>query len=81
VAHVPDIAGVLWTIAFVALGWALLDVREVFHQAGESRTGIALLAAAVAVLHLATAAVAGRLAVRARRVDMGSARRPGTMPA
>ena len=74
-------AGVLWAIALIALAWAALDVREVLHQADESRTGLALVAAAVAILHLATAAVAAALAARARRAHIGSPGRPGTMAA
>jgi hypothetical protein len=76
-----QLAGALWAIALIALAWAALDVREAFHQIDESRTGIALVAAAVAVLHLATAAVAAALAARARRAHIGSPGRPGTMPA
>jgi hypothetical protein len=72
------LAGVLVAIALIALAWAALDVREVVHQLDESRTGIALVAAVVAILHVASAAVAGRLAARAR---LGSPGRPGTMPA
>ncbi|HEX5622719.1 MAG TPA: hypothetical protein VFX51_30105 [Solirubrobacteraceae bacterium] len=66
-------AGVLTAIAIIALAWAALDVREVIHQADESRTGVALVAAAVAFLHLASAAVAGRLAGQAPR-NLGPAR-------
>jgi hypothetical protein len=54
--------GFLGLVALVALVWAALDVREVFHQLDESRTGIAVVAIAVAILHLAAAAVGGRLA-------------------
>jgi hypothetical protein len=73
-----DHAGVLSAIALIALVWAVLDVREALHQVDESRTGVALLATGVAVLHLATAAAAGRLAARAKA---GSPGRAGTMPA
>jgi hypothetical protein len=52
----------LLAVAALALAWALLDVREAIHLLDESRTGIALVALAVAVLHLAAAAVGGRLA-------------------
>jgi hypothetical protein len=61
------VAGVLLAIALIALVWAALDVREVLHQADESRTGVALVAAGVASLHLATAAVAARLSSRRAR--------------
>ena len=52
----------LLAVAVIALAWVALDIREVVHQIDESRTGIALVAIAVAVLHLAAAAVSGRLA-------------------
>jgi hypothetical protein len=54
---------------------------EVIHQADESRTGVAVIATCVAILHLAVAAVAGRLAAQARRANLGPAERPGTMSA
>jgi hypothetical protein len=57
--------GFLLAVAAIALVWAVLDVREVVHQLDESRTGVALVAMSVAVLHLAAAAVSGRLAWRA----------------
>jgi hypothetical protein len=56
--------------------WAALDIRELIHQIDESRAGIAVIAATVAVLHLATAAIATLLA-RTR----GAASRPGLSPA
>jgi hypothetical protein len=55
-------AAVLLALAAAMLAFAALDVREVAHQLSENRTGLALLAGAVAVLHAAAAAVAGRLA-------------------
>ena len=58
------------------LAFALLDVREVFHQLDEDHDGLTLLAALVATLHLASAAVAALLAGR-RSDSAGSA---GTMP-
>jgi Flp pilus assembly protein TadB len=69
---------VLVAIALIALAWAALDVREVVHQRDESNTGIAIVAIAVAVLHLGAATTAGLLAARARHPDVG---RAGTMPA
>jgi hypothetical protein len=42
--------------------FAALDVREVFHQSDEAKTGLEILAGAIAVLHLAAAAVAARVA-------------------
>lgn len=55
----------LLALAAIALAWALLDVREIVHQLDESRTGLALVATSVAVLHLAAVAVSGRLARQA----------------
>jgi hypothetical protein len=54
--------GFLLAVALVALAWAALDLREVLLQLDESRTDVALVAMMVAVLHLAAAAVSGRLA-------------------
>jgi hypothetical protein len=55
-------ATVLLVLAAAMLAFAALDVREVAHQLAENRTGLAVLAGAVAVLHAAAAAVAGWLA-------------------
>jgi Flp pilus assembly protein TadB len=55
----------LLAVVVIALAWAVLDVRELFHQLDESRAGIAAVAVAVAVLHFLAAAVAGRGASRA----------------
>ena len=57
--------GFLLAVALVTLVWAALDLREVLHQLDESRTGVALVAMMVAVLHLAAAAVSARLARQA----------------
>lgn len=54
--------GFLLPVALVTLAWAALDLREVVDQLDESRTGVALAATMVAVLHLAAAAVSARLA-------------------
>jgi hypothetical protein len=48
--------------------FAALDVREVFHQSDEAKTGLEILAGAIAALHLAAAAVAARMAQTARTV-------------
>jgi len=72
---------VLGAIALIALAWAALDVREAVHQVDESRTGIAMLAIAVAALHLAAALLAGRMAARSRHADARTPDHPGTMPA
>jgi hypothetical protein len=49
---------VLWLVAAAMFVFAALDVREVVHQIDESRSGVAVLAALVAVLHLAASALA-----------------------
>ena len=72
---------VLLAVAVIALAWAALDVREVVHQLDESRTGIAIVAIVVTVLHLAAALLAGTMAMRARQLDDGSPARPGTITA
>ena len=56
----PDAILLLVTIAAAMLVFAVLDAREVVHQADESRTGLATLAGAIAALHLAAALVAAR---------------------
>jgi hypothetical protein len=61
-SQIGRLRGFLLGVMIIALAWAVLDIREVVHQIDESRTGIALVAGAVAVLHLATAVVSGRLA-------------------
>jgi hypothetical protein len=45
-------------IAVAMLVFAVLDLREVFHQADEANAGLAALAAAVAALHLGAAGLA-----------------------
>jgi hypothetical protein len=56
---------VLGVVALAMAAFGALDVREVVHQADESRTGLMLLAALVAVLHFAAAGLAVRAAVGA----------------
>ena len=53
-------------LAGFALIAAIFDVREVFHQVDESRTNLTVIAAIVAVLHLAVVAGALALARRSR---------------
>jgi uncharacterized low-complexity protein len=48
----------LWTVAGLAVAFVVFDVAEFVHQIDENRTGIAIIAASVAVLHFAAAAVA-----------------------
>jgi Flp pilus assembly protein TadB len=57
----------LVVIAAAMLVFCALDVREVFHQSDESKTGLAVLAGFVALLHLGAAAVAGVMGREARR--------------
>lgn len=66
----------LITTAMLVFG--ALDVREAFHQSDETHTGLVILAAVIAVLHLAAAGVA---AVMARCAAPGAAARAGTIPA
>ena len=73
----PRTLAVLGVVAAAMLVFAALDVREVFHQVDESRTGLAVLAGAIAGLHLAAAALTAVL-VRGERPLTGPA---GTMPA
>jgi hypothetical protein len=54
----PDLEALLAVVAAAMLAFAVLDVREVFHQADESNGDLAVLAAAVAALHLSAAALA-----------------------
>lgn len=55
----------LFATMAVALVFAAFDVAEVAHQIKESRTGLATLAAAIALVHLATALVAEQRATTA----------------
>jgi hypothetical protein len=53
-------------VALVMLAFTALDIREVAHQLNEAHSGLAALAAAVALLHLAAGAAA-LLATRSSR--------------
>jgi FtsH-binding integral membrane protein len=61
-----DIRSVLLATVGCALVFAAFDIAEVAHQIKESRAGLAMLAAVVAVVHVATGLVA---ADRARAVS------------
>jgi hypothetical protein len=74
----PRRGALLAFIAVLMLAFAVLDVREVFHQADIDETGLAVLAAAVALLHLAAAAVAAAMRSEASRETVAP---PGTMDA
>ena len=62
----PRSDSLLIAVGLVVLAFAVLDIREVFHQADIDETGLAVLAAVVAALHLAAAAAAGRMAMETR---------------
>src|SRR2546423_5047434 len=73
----PQSLVVLGVVAAAMVLFAALDVREIFHQVDEGRTGLAVLAGVVAALHLAAAAAIGLLS----RGDGRLAGTAGTMPA
>jgi hypothetical protein len=77
----PTSVPVLVIVAAAMLLFALLDVREVFHQADENRTGLAILAGAVAGLHLAASAATALLAATGERTVPGRSAAPGSRPA
>ena len=54
----PGARRLLLFVLVAMVAFAVLDVREVAHQVDEHDTGLAVLAALVAGLHLAVAAVA-----------------------
>jgi hypothetical protein len=58
------VRAILLALALVALAWSALDIREVVHQANESRTDLAIVAGLVAALHVAAAGLAVTLARR-----------------
>ncbi|MEO8425262.1 MAG: hypothetical protein ABI595_15300, partial [Actinomycetota bacterium] len=51
---------VLVLVLLFALVFAVLDIAEVIHQNDSGRTGVVLVAAVVAVLHLGVAGLAAR---------------------
>ena len=65
-----DSVPLLAFIAVAMLAFAVLDVREVIHQSDINKTGLAILAAFIAALHIAAALVAATMA--ARRITRGS---------
>jgi hypothetical protein len=76
----PQSVPLLVVVAVALAAFAALDIREVVHQLDEDKTGLAVLAGAVALLHLASAAVAGVMASRAR-TDHETVGPTGTMAA
>ena len=77
----PRSDSLLIGVVLAMLAFAVLDIREAFHQADIDEMGLAVLASVVAVLHLAAAAVAGRMAMATRGTSSPSAGPAGTMPA
>jgi hypothetical protein len=69
----PRTALLLVGVGAAMLLFGVLDVREVFHQSDESKTGLTVLAAAIAAVHAAAAAVAGLMARRANTGDHAAA--------
>ena len=67
-------------VGLVMLAFAVIDIREVFHQADIGETGLAVLAAVVAAMHLAAAVVAGRMAMAERGASSASPGPAGTTP-
>jgi hypothetical protein len=77
----PRSDSLLIAVGLAMLVFAVLDIREVFHQADIDETGLAVLSAVIAALHLAAAALAGRMAMATRGASSPPAGRAGTMPA
>lgn len=75
-ARPPWLLG-LATIATAMVVFGALDVREVFHQSDENQTGLVVLAAVIAALHLIAGGTAAAMAQRASRGAPGA---PGTIP-
>jgi|tagenome__1003787_1003787.scaffolds.fasta_scaffold20107675_2 hypothetical protein len=71
----------LTLVAVAMLAFAALDIREVFHQADINENGLAVLAGAVAALHLTAAAVAAAMASRSRDSTAPASGPAGTMAA
>jgi hypothetical protein len=56
-----DATAVLLAVIVFGLVFALFDIREIVHQVDESRAGLVVIAAVLAVIHLAVATMAGTL--------------------
>jgi hypothetical protein len=59
---------ILLALALAALAWSALDIREIVHQANESRTDLTIIAAIVTALHAAAATLAISLALTAASI-------------
>jgi hypothetical protein len=77
----PAAAPLLVLVAVAMLAFAVLDVREVVHQLDIDKSGLAVLAGAIAALRAAAAVVAATMASRAWRPGTGPPGTAGTMPA
>jgi hypothetical protein len=77
----PQTPELLAVVALAMLAFAALDIREVAHQLDVDKDGVAVLADAVAALHLAAALVAAAMASRAWRRHDGAPGLAGTMGA
>jgi hypothetical protein len=71
----------LAVVAIVMLAFTARDVREVAHQLDINKDGVAVLAGAVAALHLAAALVAAAMASRAWGPHGKAPGQAGTMAA
>ena len=77
----PKSVPLLALVTVALLAFAVLDVREVIHQSDIDKTGLAVLAAFIAALHVAAALVAATMAARARQPHTGPPDAADTMPA
>ena len=77
----PRLTPLLTLLTVAMLAFAALDVREIFHQADLNESGLAILAGAIAALHLAAAAVAAAMASRGRESAAPATEPAGTMAA
>jgi hypothetical protein len=77
----PQTPALLAAVAMAMLAFAALDIREVAHQLDIDKDGVAVLAGAVAALHLAAALVAAAMASRGWRRHDGAPGLAGTMGA
>jgi hypothetical protein len=77
----PTAAPPLVVVAVAMLAFAALDVREVVHQLDIDKSGLAVLAGAIAALHAAAGVVAAALTSRAWRPHTGPPGTAGTMAA
>jgi hypothetical protein len=77
----PDSVPLLAFVAVAMLAFAVLDVREVIHQSDINKTGLTVLAAFIAALHIGAALVAATTAARAHQPHTGPRDAADTMPA